>query len=453
MKIQWYRSATVGIFSDAGTSILCDPWMTDGAFIGSWYHWPPLEGGEFQFLVDRKWDAIYISHFHADHFDRKLLAAIVRRQEQIKVLIPEFSNKWLLRAILNCGVSPRQLIEVGSNQTKSVKDISVKMFTADYCDPQICGVSISCQSTPRKHTANDSLALFEADGHRILNANDALAVETAQKIWPLIGKVDLLLGHYGGAGPYPQCFVDLNSDEKSKASADTGWAFVNRLITTAERLSARFTLPYAGQYVLGGSLVDLNSHRSVIPMQDVLLKMKDSGVTQPISLNPFSEFDLSHESSIHEWLEPTNLELSKYLNRISVNLFPYQRKNETWYKGAEQLNGALLEVKRNFEEYLKVGGSGSKSSITIKSDELQGTLNFGTDSCSVSVDHEFEDHTVIELDQRLLKRIVLRRFGYSGFTQYHFNQAEIGSHLTWRRHGPHNSETRFLNFMHCYLER
>lgn len=450
VKIQWYRSATVGIFSDAGTSILCDPWMTDGAFIGSWYHWPPLEGGEFEYLVARKWDAIYISHFHADHFDRKLLSAIAKHQEEIRVLIPQFANKWLRRAILNCGISPKQLIEVGSNQTQLVKDISVRMFTADYCNPQICGVSVSCQSTPRKQTANDSLALFEADGRRILNANDALAVETAQKIWPLIGEVDLLLGHYGGAGPYPQCFVDISSDDKSKASADTGWSFVNRLISTADKLSAKFTLPYAGQYVLGGSLVNLNSHRSVIPMRNVISRIRESGVTQPISLNPFEEFDLSLESSGDEWIDPTNLELSNYLEKISVNLFPYQRKQEIWHKGSEQLNSALQEVRRNFEQYLNTGGSGSKSSITIKSDDLQGTLNFNTDSCSVSIDNEFENHTIIELDQRLLKRLVLRRPGYVGFTQYHFNQAEIGSHLTWRRNGPYNNETRFLNYMHCY---
>ncbi len=452
MKIQWYRSATVGIFSEGGTSILCDPWITDGAFIGSWYHWPPLEGGEFEFLVNRKWDAIYISHFHADHFDRKLLSAIVKRQEQIRVLIPEFSNKWLRRAILNCGVTPQQLIEVGSNRTHLIKDISVKMFTADFCNPQICGVSIACQSTPRKQTANDSLALFEADGHRILNANDALAVETAQKLWPLIGKVDLLLGHYGGAGPYPQCFLDLNSDEKSKASFETGWVFVNRLIKTAEKLSAKFTLPYAGQYVLGGSLADLNFHRSVIPMQDVLLRIKESGVTEPISLKPFAEFDLSDESSSEEWLEPESQVLPNYLAKIRLNLFPYQRKPENWHKGAEQLNEALLEVKRNFDKFLKAGGAGSNSSITIKSEELQGTLNFRHDHCSISTENEFENHTVIELDQRLLKRLVLRKSGYTGFTQYHFNQAEIGSHLTWRRNGPYNSETSFLNFMHCYVD-
>jgi Cft2 family RNA processing exonuclease len=42
--------------------------MTDGAFLGSWYHFPPLEGFEYQELLARRWDAVYISHFHADHY-------------------------------------------------------------------------------------------------------------------------------------------------------------------------------------------------------------------------------------------------------------------------------------------------------------------------------------------------------------------------------------------------
>jgi hypothetical protein len=107
MKIQWFRSATVGIYSKSGTSILCDPWITDGAFIGSWFHWPPLEGFEFSELAEKKWDALYISHFHADHFDRKLVAKIARNSPNTKVLIPFFENKWLKRAVENCGFRPR----------------------------------------------------------------------------------------------------------------------------------------------------------------------------------------------------------------------------------------------------------------------------------------------------------------------------------------------------------
>jgi UDP-MurNAc hydroxylase len=49
-----------------------------------------------------------------------------------------------------------------------------------------------------------------------LNANDALAIASVVKIYPLIGEIDLLLGHFGGAGPYPQCFGDLSEIQKKR---------------------------------------------------------------------------------------------------------------------------------------------------------------------------------------------------------------------------------------------
>lgn len=79
MRLEWFRSATVGLTSPSGVTVLCDPWITDGAFIGSWFHWPPLEGFEFDDLVARRWDFVYISHLHANHFDRRLVAEIARR--------------------------------------------------------------------------------------------------------------------------------------------------------------------------------------------------------------------------------------------------------------------------------------------------------------------------------------------------------------------------------------
>jgi UDP-MurNAc hydroxylase len=447
VKVQWYRSATVGIYSNSGTSILCDPWMTDGAFIGSWYHWPPLEGFEFDFLVSKKWDAIYISHFHADHFDRKLLAAILRNNIGVKILIPDYSNKWLRRAILNCGVTLDNLIEIPNNKPIQFKDFSVTIFVADYCNPQICGASISCGSTPSKQSANDSVALFKADGQSILNANDALAVQSAHRLWPLVGQVDLLLGHFGGAGPYPQCFVDLNDDEKQKNAEKMGSLFVNRLIETAGRLNAKFTMPYAGQYLLGGSLTELNKYRSVTPLGAVLKSIADSGVTTPVSMSPFSEFDLNCVSLSGEWQEPSDFSLDEYLKRIRKNPFPYQKAQEEWPMAAYSLDRALQRVKLEFDSYLAKGSSGSESSITIMTEEITASINFGKNESAISSEPFYENQTKIQLDSRLLKRLLVRKAGYRGFTQYHFNQAEIGSHLAWSRTGPYPKETQFLNFM------
>ncbi len=450
MRIEWYRSATVGIFTNSGISVLCDPWMTDGAFIGSWFHWPPLEGYEFDELVKRPWDFIYISHFHADHFDRRLLAAIVREQPQVRVLIPKYMNAWLKRAVLNCGLTPNRVIELPSNERATFQDLTVSIFVADYCNPQLCGASISCGSTPRRLVANDSVALFEADGQSILNANDALAVETAQRLWPIIGPVDLLLGHFGGAGPYPQCFMDLTEEQKLKKAKATGWAFVHRLSQTAEKLSASFTLPYAGQYMLGGSLSGLNPFRSVIPLEEVVRSMEVSGVTTPVSMAPFSTFDLaSGQVAGGTWQEPSAGTVTSYIKRISSALFPYQREEEDWVEGQAVLDRALQGIKLEFDAYLVEGGSGSESSITIRTRDVVGSVDFGVDYCSVSREPEFENQTEIRVDARLLRRLLVRRPGYRGFTQFHFNQAEIGSHLEWWRRGPYPPETQFLNFMNA----
>ena len=58
-----------GIFTGSeGTTILCDPWLVDGVFEGSWCHFPPLST-----RIDdvKNVDAIYISHLHPDHFDER----------------------------------------------------------------------------------------------------------------------------------------------------------------------------------------------------------------------------------------------------------------------------------------------------------------------------------------------------------------------------------------------
>ena len=64
----------------AGNTLVFDPWLArDGAFLRSWFQYP-----ENHFLADEvaaldpARSAIYLSHAHADHFDRAFLARIDR---------------------------------------------------------------------------------------------------------------------------------------------------------------------------------------------------------------------------------------------------------------------------------------------------------------------------------------------------------------------------------------
>ena len=449
MKVQWFRSATVAIVTKSGTKVLCDPWITNGAFIGSWFHFPKIEGFEFDELVGTNWDALYISHLHADHFDRKLVGAIARSQPECKVFLPKFSHRWLYRAVKNCGFRESQIYELESGKPFQIKDLTVVTYTADYCAPEICGIAIPCTSVTSREAAIDSLAVFEADSQRILNANDALAVSSVSKLWSKIGKVDLLLGHYGGAGPYPQCFEGMSKELKLVESQELAKTFLSRLSDAANKLSARFVMPYAGQYILSGSLIGLNQFRSVVPLttaSEYILKNSDS---IPVTMEPFSYFDLDSETIGKKWVEPNLESVNSYLKEISSFTFPYQNKMEIWENGSSILERALENVASEYLKRLTLGRSQGNYSVTIQTENIGRTINF--DGARVTLtkpeDPLFESWAKLELDERLLKRIILRANGYSGFTQYHFNQAEIGSHIRWSRQGTHNRVTSLLNFM------
>lgn len=451
MKVTWFRSATVGISTNTGKQILCDPWITDGAFIGSWFHFPPILGYEFQELVSRKWDAIYISHLHADHFDRKLVSAIAKKQPDCVVILPKFKHRWLHRAVKNCGFDDSRILELDSNVAHRIFDFRVTIFTADYCNPQICGASIECMPVSRREAALDSLALFEADGQRILNANDALAVDSATRLWPLIGKVDLLLGHYGGAGPYPQCF-DMSDESKLIESNKLARKFLSNLCSAANSLSARYVMPYAGQYVLSGSLSELNGFRSVLKLSDALEEISRNSTAEPISLAPFSTFELGSGSSSEIWVEPTEENVKAYIQNISSNVYPYQLKSETWENGQRKLLEAMKSVEAEYLKRTLAGEQKKQYSLTVKTELFGRTINFNNDKVYIteSEDPFFERQNALTMDSRLLKRLIIRAKGYSGFTQYHFNQAEIGSHIKWKRVGEYDSVSSLLNFMQTY---
>jgi hypothetical protein len=183
-------------------------------------------------------------------------------------------------------------------------------------------------------------------------------------------------------------------------------------------------------------------------MEDVFTTLADSGVTAPISLAPFGTFDLTSDGASREWEEPPQGAYELYVERIKDAQFPYQRATEEWANGNDVLRRALERVQQEFAAYIREGGTGSNSSITIDAGDIVGTIHFARSESRISDGPHFENHTRVSLDVRLLRRLTVRAPGYQGFTPYHFNQAEIGSHILWSRTGPYAPETHFLNFMH-----
>ena len=75
MKVKFLSSACVEIIHD-DVKILCDPWLIDGEYYGSWAHYPPFDFDPNYF---NDIDFIYISHQHPDHFSVKTLSKLNKK--------------------------------------------------------------------------------------------------------------------------------------------------------------------------------------------------------------------------------------------------------------------------------------------------------------------------------------------------------------------------------------
>lgn len=110
-KIKLYRSATVGIISNE-FKLLCDPWLTDGEYYGSWSHYPPFD---LEKNIDEinSYNAIYISHIHPDHCSEETLKRI---SKNIPIYILSYHAKFLKLKIERLGF---KVIEVLNHEKKN----------------------------------------------------------------------------------------------------------------------------------------------------------------------------------------------------------------------------------------------------------------------------------------------------------------------------------------------
>jgi len=189
-----------GIFiGSKGSKILCDPWIVDGVFESSWYHYPPLQT---QLKDIQNVDAIYVSHIHPDHYDERYFDF----QKDIPIIILNEGPNFLKKNLLKKGY--KKFIEIKNDQTVSFKEFKLtlyKPFTKHIFEESLIGNLI------------DSALVLENEGVTSINFNDNQPDEAACLFLKNKFKnIDLAMLNYNAAGPYPSCFDNLSSEEKKK---------------------------------------------------------------------------------------------------------------------------------------------------------------------------------------------------------------------------------------------
>ena len=243
ISVRYIYSACV-VITTPDLKILCDPWFTDGIFDGSWYSFPRLNDPLTK-IGDV--DYIYISHIHPDHYDAETLKAYQEKYGKKKLLIGNFPCNYLLKKIQNDG------FEVEVIEAKQIKDTVLHIFPND--TGSINDI--------------DTALIIQYKNSSVVNMNDCVYnPDHVSKIKALVPNPDIALLAYTGASAYPQTFYPQGATLNIKAEERKN-IYLERYKKMNAHLGAKVNLPFAGQYMLGGKLNDMNFSRGVADAVEV----------------------------------------------------------------------------------------------------------------------------------------------------------------------------------------
>jgi UDP-MurNAc hydroxylase len=429
MKITHLQSASV-IIEHEDIKILCDPWLVDGEYFGSWALYPPFE------FIPREFDDIdyiYITHIHPDHFSAKTLSQL---NKNIPVIILNFPQKFLKNNIERLGFT---VLEINNDErTHLKKGLHITILASDYCNPELCSKFIGCAPIETKFgaTSIDTMAVIDNEKEVIVNTNDCpfeLSKFSISKIKNNFNKIDMLLVGYGGAGPYPQCFEMPEQDMKDAAKVKT-MQFFTQMEMFVNLLKPEYFMPFAGRYTLAGSLSKLNNFRGVPELEEAYEYAQkslniDSTKQKCILINIKENFNITKKQLSKKYVGINKNEKNEYIKNILAHK-KYEYSNEI-EPSDEEILSLIPKAFKRFESKRKEIGFESDTVILIKiSDEKFLSVSCNGNGYEIILAKELEQikkYVEISTDRKLLKWL-LTEPKYA-----HWNNAEIGSHLRFKR--------------------
>ena len=203
------------VVEHAGKRVLIDPWFYP-AFLASWFPYPdnrnllsPLSRGRFDYL--------YISHTHEDHFDERFLKTL---DKSVTVLCPAYRTRALQKRFDALGFT--NIVPLAHKQSMGLAAGFVATVLLD---------------TGHKE---DSGLLLDMDGFRFLDLNDCNT-----PLSELPRDIDVLAAQFSGAMWYPNCY-DYPAEVMQEKVAAVRDGLIKTLASKCRATRARTYLPCAG---------------------------------------------------------------------------------------------------------------------------------------------------------------------------------------------------------------
>ena len=406
LSFQFIGNACGVFIGKNGSKILCDPWLTDGVFDGSWCHFSKLKTS----LSDLKdVDAIYLSHIHPDHFDDRNFSF----DKSKPIIILDYNQNYLIKRLTALGF--KNLIKIRDSQTVSFNEFELTMFPpfekSNFHEAKVGNLI-------------DSAILVSCDGVTALNTNDNMfSVKSAKLFRENFGRVSLAMLSYNAAGPYPSCFDNLTEPQKLAESERIISRNFNHMVKVINELQPSYVLPFAGAYAIGGMLSYKNKFLGTSTWDDCREFLKAQGVSssQIVLLQELDTFDIENGRSDKPYQPINKSEVANYIeNHLSKIKYPYESDllpNEAkLYLDIELSSSELIRrmTKHNLTSTFAVV-------VKVFNRRFQIFPEFKV------FDNDEKPNKVLEcsLDERLLRRILDKKG--------HWNNAEIGAHISFYR--------------------
>lgn len=394
-----------GIFKGReGTRVLCDPWIANGVFEGSWYHYPPLSTTPADVLDV---DAVYVSHLHPDHFDERFF----NFDKTIPIIALEHGHNFLRKKLLELGYNNLVLIKDG--ETVAFKEFTITLFAP-----------FTRNNFHEAEVGNliDSAMVIECGGVKAFNANDNTPTpESCFELQQRFGTIDLAMINYNAAGPYPGSFANLSDTEKRSEHGrilDRNIVYMHNLVET---LAPRMVLPFAGAYILGGYLSRLNDYLGTTTWDVCAQKLNEIGLTstEVVRLREHDVLNIESGTSSPEYVPLSPEHLQQYIQQVSGDKYPHELDG---VPNSAQIIADLETASDRMRQRMARAGISSDRTVTIDVDgsAIQIHPTFSTDT-----DLNATPRLACSLDPRLLRRILDR--------VSHWNNSEIGCHVEFNR--------------------
>jgi UDP-MurNAc hydroxylase len=208
-------------------------------------------------------------------------------------------------------------------------------------------------------------------------------------------------------------------------------------------------MPFAGRYVLGGKLTSLMKYKGESTLDEgfnYLLQNIDQEKNKGIALNLKSYFDLDTNRTSEPYIPENKQEREHYIQNILSKLkLDYEDEPHPTLDSILKL---IPKAYDRFERHRKMINYSTDTVILIKLDDERSLLvPVNGDGFKIIKTYElvnFQKYLYFSLDLRLFLKIL------QGPKKAHWNNAEIGCHISWKRvpNTYDRSLSDCLNFFH-----